>query len=172
MLNVFIKDILPKLKTILDVQVHYIIDNGEGDELTVKMDFVAELPDGRVVVFDNKTSGTKYSNDSVATSPQLATYLEFWDTKYAGYIVLEKKIRKDKVLRWQFIVDEIPDEFVKKVFDDIAEGIYNIEEENYERNTDSCWNYGAQCEYHSLCHYGKKGNLQPRVYRTNVKDKK
>ena len=170
MLDTFKKEVLPKFKRIIDVQIHYIIDNGEGDELTVKMDFVAELHDGRIVVFDNKTSSKPYPNDAVVTSPQLATYLEFWDTTWAGYVVMEKKIRKDKKLRWQFMVEEIPKEFTKKVFDDMQEGLYNIKQEIYQRNTDACRNYGRLCEYYDLCHNNEMGNLRPIIYREQKTD--
>jgi hypothetical protein len=165
MLDTFKAEILPKFAKILDVQVDYRIDNGDGDILTVKMDFVAEMPDGKVVVFDNKTSSTAYPKDAVETSPQLATYLEFWDTRYAGYIVLEKKIRKDKRLRYQFMINEIPEEFTKKVFDDFSEGLYNIKEEIYERNTDACRSYGRLCEFYDLCHNNEIGNLREIIYR-------
>lgn len=162
MLDTYIHEILPKFKRVIDVQIHYIIPNGEGDELTVKMDFVAELHDGRVVVFDNKSTSKPYPNDSVQTSPQLATYLEFYDTTYAGYITLDKVIRKDKTIRYQFIVDTIPNDFSKKVFDDLSKGLYNMKMGIYEKNDKACFSFGRKCDYWNLCKNGSYNGLLKR----------
>jgi len=162
MLDTYIHEILPKFKRIIDVQIHYIIPNGEGDELIVKMDFVAELHDGRIVVFDNKSTSKPYPDDSVQTSPQLATYLEFYATTWAGYITLDKSIRKDKQIRWQFIVDKIPEDFSKRVFDNLTDSLYSMKMGIYEKNENACFSFGRKCDYWDLCKKGSFDGLYKR----------
>lgn len=183
MVETFLADILPLIKGVVSVQNREDIDNGEGDTLTIIADFICTL-DGNlvnnsdlihcptiledrdyVVLVDNKTTSMKYKDDSVCTSAQLATYDEFFDNELCAYIALEKEIRKDKKIRWQFVVDRIPTKFQEEIFDNFQEGLYNMKQEVYEKNTESCYSYGRRCDYYSLCHHGDMGNLKKRVYR-------
>ena len=85
--------------------------------------------------------------------------MEFCDATKAGYITLSKKIRKDKRIRWQFIVDDIPVEFTKKVFDDFANVLHDIKEEQFQPNFYSCFAWNRKCEYWDLCKNGEMGDL-------------
>jgi len=118
-----------------------------------------KLKDGRIVTCDNKTSSRPYEDDSVIISPQLSTYTEFTGDEYAAYAVLDKKIRKDGIIRTQFIVDRIDPEFRQHVFSTYQEGIENINNKIFEKNEDSCYSFGRQCEYHSLCQHNNMGKL-------------
>jgi len=44
------------------------------------------------------------------------------------------------------------------MFDKINEVLYNIQQEKFEKNKSSCWNYGG-CEYKDLCHKGSMKGL-------------
>lgn len=93
--------ILPRIKKILGTQVHVKLDNGAGDTVIGFADLVCEWEDGRVVIFDFKTSTREYDKDSVLTSPQLTLYVhslssQFSNTRTAGYIVLRKTLIKNK----------------------------------------------------------------------------
>jgi hypothetical protein len=100
----YAKTIIPTLKQVIKVQIeiNHPIDN----EVTINgfIDFIAETQDGKVVLFDNKTSGSLYEKDSVRNSPQLALYKEAikktnpeLNITHAGFIVMSKRIKKNTV---------------------------------------------------------------------------
>lgn len=91
MLKSFEKWIAPKLKRVFDVQQH--LDDGKTHGY---LDFMAETTDGKIVLFDLKTSKMAYDVDSVLNSPQLSLYAAMKDVEYAGYIVLIKTLNKNK----------------------------------------------------------------------------
>lgn len=91
MLEAFNKWIRPKIKRVISVQEHL------NDEITHGyLDFVAETNDGKIVLFDLKTSKNAYDNEAVLVSPQLSLYAAMKNVKYAGYIVLTKTLSKNK----------------------------------------------------------------------------
>lgn len=94
--------ILPKIQTILGTQVEVALENSEGDKVTGFADMVCTFEGyAEPIVFDFKTSSIDYEHDSVLTSPQLSLYVHALSDKYnntrnAGYIVLHKRIIKNK----------------------------------------------------------------------------
>lgn len=108
LLTAYYNDILPNFKRIIAVQKKVeLIDESENN-LNGIIDFVAELQDGRIAIVDNKTTSTEYSEDSVATSEQLATYQAIlnifahdannewkYEIKACAYAVMSKKLIKD-----------------------------------------------------------------------------
>lgn len=91
--------VLPKLGTILATQKKIELINQEGDSVLGFVDLVC-LYEGEPVVFDLKTSSITYEEDSVLTSSQLSLYVHAlyneYKTRTAGYIVLNKKVMKNK----------------------------------------------------------------------------
>lgn len=96
--------ILPMLKKVIQVQIE--INHKLDDDTVINgfVDFIAETQDGRIVLFDNKTSGIAYENDAVLNSPQLALYKEAVkqmypdiNIEYAGFIVMRKNIAKNTI---------------------------------------------------------------------------
>lgn len=100
MLSSYKEEILPRIKKVLTVQKLISISNGEGDSIIGYVDAVVEWEDGRIVVFDHKTSSRQYEKDSVLTSPQLILYIyalkEEYNTRDAGFIVMQKNIIKNR----------------------------------------------------------------------------
>jgi len=100
MLKAYRVKVLPMFEEVLAVQVPINLSNGE-DSITGFVDVVAKVKGQGVVVLDNKTSSIEYAEDSVITSPQLTLYMHAlhpeYKTRKAGYIVLRKQVRKNRV---------------------------------------------------------------------------
>ena len=92
MVESFEKWILPQIDQVHEIQLH--LDDGVTHGY---LDFTATLKDGRKVLFDVKTSKRNYEADAVKKSPQLSLYAAMHDYEYAGFIVLNKTLSKNKL---------------------------------------------------------------------------
>jgi len=158
MLEAYSEQVLPHLKKVVSTQGYVKIENEEGDLIRGYIDLIAEWElnkevavsykdtdlnltksllelekyNGEIVVFDNKTASQKYKEDSVRTSRQLGTYIQDTnipeEVKYAGYIVVPKKFRKNKLpkIPIQVIIDDIPKEIIEDIFDEYEDTIKGI----------------------------------------------
>lgn len=102
MIEAFRNKVMPKISEVLSVQEMVELKNDEGDSVIGYVDLVANLHEyGRPVILDIKTSSIQYKLDSVKSSSQLAIYKHALDEKYktnlAGFIVLSKRVNKNKV---------------------------------------------------------------------------
>lgn len=161
MLETYVDEILPQFKKILSVQTRRTIPNETGDNLILITDFTAELQDGRIVIFDNKSSSDikkYYGPSSVKKSQQLAIYSEFEQSKLAGYIALQKKLVKGKVA-WTMVVDEVPEEMKEQAFQKIDDALHMIKAGIFDRNEKSCFVFGKRCSYWDLCKKGDDSGL-------------
>ena len=161
-IDTYIDEVVPLFKTIEEVQIEKKIDNGEGDILHLVIDFVAELQDGRKVVFDNKTSSNiedSYHENSVKESKQLSLYTEYYPGYNSGYIAFQKRLVDNKVL-WKMVVDTIPEETTEKSFNDIESKTAMIKSEIFPKNTKACYAFGKPCAFRSYCLYGSKKDLK------------
>lgn len=149
------QDIMPQI-----LRVHTIQERVELKEDQHKyigfIDFTAEFVDEPDVIYvcDNKTSSVKYEADSVKESGQLASYCEFKETNKAAYVVVEKKLRKrNPRYRTQVIRDYIPEKTFEKVFDNVGDVLYNVENGKFEKKADSkeCFFFGRKCDYFNVC---------------------
>lgn len=96
MIDAYRKEVIPKLGKVHEVQKTVSLSNGD-DSIIGYIDFVADY-NGKKVIFDNKTATFPYEPDSVLTSPQLSLYVHAeGSTRYGGYIVLQKLIKKNRV---------------------------------------------------------------------------
>lgn len=149
------------------VEVHAIqkeirIENDEGDVFKGFLDFVVTLKDGRKILVDLKTTSSMkyYPEGCVENSRQLAIYAQEEGLDIAGYLVVEKNIRKrEPKVRVHFIEGEITEEQLDKTFDEIAEATLAIKQGDYPKNEDNCFKFG-KCDYYNLCHYGSKKGLE------------
>lgn len=96
--------ILPMLKKVHKVQIEINYKLDDDTVINGFIDFIAETKDDKIVLFDNKTSGSAYADDAVLNSPQLALYKEAikelipnLNIEYAGFIVMRKAIAKNLV---------------------------------------------------------------------------
>jgi hypothetical protein len=100
MIKAYKEKVLPLITKVHDVQIPIELSNGE-DSIIGYVDLVAEVEGHGLVVLDNKTSSIEYASDSVVVSPQLSLYLHSLQAKYptrkAGYIVLRKQVKKNKI---------------------------------------------------------------------------
>jgi hypothetical protein len=101
MIDAFRKKVMPRLRKIHSTQEFIELDNGE-DKVIGYIDIVAEVEGhNEPIVLDLKTSAVHYEEDSVVTSPQLSLYVhavsEKYQTKKAGYIVLNKNVIKNRI---------------------------------------------------------------------------
>lgn len=99
MIKAYLEEIIPNIQQVLATQKPITIAGPDGDSITGFVDLIAKWKDGRVIIFDNKTSAREYEQDAVLKSQQLALYthaLEHeYNTRTAGFIVLRKMIDKD-----------------------------------------------------------------------------
>jgi len=96
------EEVIPKIKRMHGAQVYCKLENDVGDLIVGYADMVAEWEGyDEPIIFDFKTSAKDYAIDSVLTSPQLTLYVhslsqDFKETRRAGYIVLNKNVRKNR----------------------------------------------------------------------------
>lgn len=94
--------VIPNIKEVLGSQERVSLENESGDSIVGFADMVVRWKDyPQPVILDLKTSTKVYEKDSVVTSPQLTLYVhglsdKFEHTRYAGFIVLNKQVKKNK----------------------------------------------------------------------------
>ena len=95
------KEVLPKIKKVLSIQEPVSLKNDDGDEISGFLDLIVEWEDGKTYLLDNKSSSVTYEEFSAKMGQQLPLYYYIVKEKYkldgVGYIVLNKKINKNKV---------------------------------------------------------------------------
>lgn len=101
MLNAYRTKVMPMLTKVHSIQEGFSLDNEIGDTLIGVVDLVADVKGYGTVILDNKTAGRPYKDDAVVTSEQLSLYVHALEARYetrkAGYIVLNKNVVKNKV---------------------------------------------------------------------------
>ncbi len=155
-LEAYKEQILPNIKRVIEIQKYFSIKNEEGDEFIGYIDFIAEYKDGRIVIFDNKTTSSAYKEDSARTSKQLASYLGALQelgfnfgtqNVYVGYIAINKTVRKKKepLVNIQVIIDKIPDQLVDSVFEDYDKVNSAIHAGQFPENYPDCSSKYGKC---------------------------
>lgn len=160
-IEAYYEQIIPRIKRVIDIQKPVRITNDDGDILNGFIDLVCEWEDGRIIIFDNKTTSVTYKEDSVRTSEQLATYyeasLDMYDRVDAcGFIVISKAIRKRKLpkVKINVIIDNIPIELTEKTFKDYDIVLDGIKAEKFEENRMGCTTKFGRCQYYDYCRSG------------------
>lgn len=90
------KQVLPLIKEVKAIQKEIAFENEEGDKITGFIDLIAVMQDGNTYVLDNKSARTRYEDDAVKKSTQLALYAKHEELSKAGFIVYVKTIIKKK----------------------------------------------------------------------------
>jgi len=102
MIKAFRKKVMPKIKKVYSTQEEINLENDEGDSVIGFIDLIADIEGyDRPVILDLKTSARQYDEEtSVIYSPQLSLYThamsEKYNTRLAGYIVLNKAVIKNR----------------------------------------------------------------------------
>ena len=165
LLQEFQEQVMPLIKRVIKIQIEGTIKNDTNDEIVYKGDFIAEMHNGWIVLFDNKTSSVKFDKDSVKTSEQLATYFEALKEEYglthAGYIVIPKKTNKKKkpIVNIEVIIDKIDEKTIDKTFEMYQNTLDNIKEGKFDKNWNNCINKYGRCPYYDFCRSGSKKGL-------------
>lgn len=152
--------IIPRIKEVIAVQVDDKLISDKQDALVIKADFICVWEDGRRVLFDNKTSSSKYAEDSVRTSAQLGIYYEALKEKYnldaAGYIVIPKKVNKKKLplVNIKVIIDSVDEETIDETLSNYDNTLEIIKEGIFEKNHKSCVTFFGKCPFYKYCHEG------------------
>lgn len=101
MIEAYYKEVLPKIKEVVAIQKPVKLLNKDGDEINGFLDAIIRKTDDKLYLIDNKSSGSKYTSDAPKTNNQLPLYHYIIKNEYpiekAGYIVMQKKINKNKV---------------------------------------------------------------------------
>jgi hypothetical protein len=99
MIDAYKTIVMPRLSEIDNVQKKIEWTDDEGNAFVAVLDFKAKF-DGKLVLPDNKTSNNPYRDygaDCVRTSFQLAAYCAQTGVPHGAYIVLDKKIKKNRI---------------------------------------------------------------------------
>ncbi len=108
MLEALRKKVMPNIEHVYSVQEAITLENQDssGDQFIGFIDFVVKWKGyDKPIIFDLKTATVPYKADSVRTSQQLTIYTyaagDKYKTNLAGYVVLAKKIRKNRTKKCQ-----------------------------------------------------------------------
>ena len=170
LLRTYYKEIMPQFKECIGIQKQLRLSNKDYDLLTGAIDFVAKMNDGRTILFDNKTSAVKYKDDKIRTEvTQLALYNyilkehNYISKEYnhiikdvkcehipkidaVGYIVLEKKIRKNEPrVRINMVIDTISKEMEERTVTEINSVLQGVRMGRFHSNHPACSDWRGQC---------------------------
>lgn len=98
MLEAYVRDILPKIKKVIDVQKKIELENSDKtDSILGYIDVIAEIEGFGLTIIDNKTSTIPYDAESVFTSQQLSLYafMSNLPVEFGAYAVLLKPVKKE-----------------------------------------------------------------------------
>jgi hypothetical protein len=97
-IDAFKKKVLPLFRRVIVSQKEIELPGYGGSVVKGYIDFIAEMNDGSIVLFDNKTSRRLYEPDAAKISGQLAIYKNAVKDSIkidkVGYIVMRKDIEK------------------------------------------------------------------------------
>lgn len=158
LIEVYHKEIFPKIKKVVAIQPEKVIINEFGDEITVKADIIVEWEDGRLLIPDHKTSSqsTKQVAQNEGYQKQTALYFEAFKDEYpldaTGFIVLEKNIRKkEPKARIDFIFEKPKEEIIQQTIEEFDFVFENVKQGNFGCLAPKCDQYGQQCCYKKYC---------------------
>lgn len=162
MVEAYRDQVIPHIHEVYSIQKEIEITNEFGDKISGKIDLIASFTDkpGTKYICDNKTASKAYSDDSVLTSEQLATYAEAEGISHCAYIVVQKTVfKKEPKIKTQIIKDIIPEKMLQKTFDTYEKVCYSVSNNEFEKNTNSCFAFGKACPYYQLCKYNNPTGL-------------
>ena len=157
MIAAYEKEIMPLFKRVISVQNEVKLTNDSGQSLIGFADIIVETHQWGNVLFDNKTTSVRYSENSVGESAQLATYYALLKDKYdlnkAGFITIDKAIRKkDPKVNIKVLVGDISPELIQNTFDSYDVVLSKILDGNFERDYTGCTTKFGPCDYYNFCH--------------------
>ena len=152
MLEAYAKDILPRIKNVIEIQKDFSLEYPEQNGVVKGIiDLIAEieLEDGSIVkaILDNKSASSPYPKNSYKTKEQTALYhLAFPEYTHVGFLVVNKKDFSTQV-----IVGEVPEDLVKDTKDKFEKAFIKIKDKKFAKNKKSCYAFGQACQFLSYC---------------------
>ena len=196
MIQSFHEQILPQVEEVVKikgtplVQKEVSFSNEEGDEIVGYSDVVLKLKKiDKPIIFDIKTSFARYSKHQIDSSEQLKIYsaalYEELNSRYAGYIVLVKKVKIAKSCSScghvreglaknckqckkgqydklsysndiQLVYKEFKENELEDVMEEYGKVAMAIKNNLFYKNASNCDQYNRKCDYYDLCWYHKK----------------
>lgn len=175
MLEAYEEQIIPRINKVLAVQKYVKMTNEVGDSFVGWVDFICEWEDGNIYIVDNKTTSIKYKEDSVRTSPQLATYFEGTREEInphgAMYIAIPKKFRKRKepLVPIEVVKDQISEDLIETTFEEYDDTLYGIKMGNFPCT--GCRSNPFGCVYKTYCE-SEGQDLTGLIYIGSSRNKK
>ena len=167
LLKAYEEQILPRIDEVISTQITLQILTPDGDVLKGIIDLIAKTKDGKVIIFDNKTTSVKYTEQDLNESKQLALYKWLAEENSmhideVGYLVLNKKIGKKGKVNTQFLTTSLNEDHVNNVVDKTNDILHNIKQENFIPNFNGCKSYYGNCDFYDLCHNNDSSGLVKR----------
>lgn len=75
--------------------------------------------------------------------------------------VLIKDPNREKGLKFQIMIDEIPEETTADAYDRLDKALKGIKAGEFPTNRKSCFLYMKPCEFLTICQYGEDPELVP-----------
>lgn len=168
-IDAYFRDIHDNIKRVYATEKEINLDNGCGDTVIGYIDLIVDwqtedMDEPKKILFDFKTSSSKYALNSVLTSQQLSLYDYVEKIGTCGYIVFIKKLAKARnkevySVKTQVVIDEIPMKDKVNVVRNIDNVLTKIDNAEFPKNKASCFAYGRLCEYASICNYGERNQF-------------
>lgn len=97
LLDAYVRDIIPELDEVVDVQKKVSMTSDNGDEFIGFIDAVVKFKgSSHTYILDNKTSASPFNSDKIRTNSQLATYAFMLGLNHGSFAVMIKNIRMNK----------------------------------------------------------------------------
>lgn len=161
---------LPKDPELTDFLIGYIdmVCDYKVTDANVAIELGIPLNSIIKVLFDNKTSSTKYAPKKLTESRQLSIYDFYEQGAYVGYIVGIKSIKRPKrgahigltFAEMQVMIGKSDRVLQDDTLDKVETMLQDLTQENYPKNEKDCkWIFGRRCAYYDLCYGGKLDGL-------------
>jgi hypothetical protein len=161
-IDAYIAQVLPRLQEVIFVQRNIEIKNEDGDVFRGLADFCARYEDGKVYLFDNKTSSVKYAPDATAKSEQLATYYEAMrhdlQLDGVGYVVIPKTVRHQKLphVPIDIQIGPVDESVIDQTFSNYERVLDGIRLGQFPCTPEKCCKEHWGCDYRQFCESGGK----------------
>lgn len=189
MIESFIKDILPNIVKVYAIEKPLKIDMSlesakpMTDVLTGFMDMVCDfrVTDAKLagnlgieigsvvkVLFDNKTSSTRYGSKCLEEKPQLNIYNYCESSDYIGYLVAVKEIKRPKIgvrkgevfADIQVVLGKSSETISNAILDGVNTMLDSVSKNEFKPNYDVCTRvYGRKCPMYDYCKNGDMTGL-------------
>lgn len=167
MITAFIKQILPKISQVYEIEGEIRITNPAGDYITGFLDLLCDYEyEGQThkMILDLKTSAKKYPQDKLDNSQQLSLYDYDREVGMVGYIVCVKNFSYNKdgtpKMQIQELIGKSNPQVQEEIIGQVDLILQQIKEEIYPKNDKVCNRfYGKRCPFYDACYHNSFDKL-------------